>query len=132
MARPKSPILTEGELRIMKILWQVGPVSVREVADALAAEHDLAYTTVLSTLQTLEKKGVVAVDRQARAHTYRPLLQQQEARRGALRYILSRFFDGSADSLALNLLEDDEVEGDTVERLRRALADHEGNEDDGR
>ena len=57
MARPNSPILTESELRLMNVIWDHGPATVKDVVDALADEYELAYTTVMTTLQTLVKKG---------------------------------------------------------------------------
>ena len=132
MARPKSPILTEGELRLMKILWQLGAATVKDITDALADTENLAYTTVLSTLQTLTRKGAVKPEKQGRAYLYRPVIKQAEARRSAVRYILSRFFDGSADSLVLNILNDEEIEDETIKRLREALQQEGGERDDGR
>lgn len=130
MTRPRSPILTEGELRLMRILWRRGSATVKEITEALADSDNLAYTTILSTLQTLTKKGAVIPTRSGRAYVYRPVIEQTEARRSAVHYILSRFFDGSADSLVLNILKDEEIEDETVERLRRALEQEEWGEDD--
>ena len=129
MTRPKSPILTEGELRIMNVLWRLGSATVKEIVDALAESENLAYTTVLSTLQTLTKKGAVAHEKQGRAYLYRPVVEENEARRSAVHYVLSRFFGGSADSLVLNILRDDEIEDETVERLRQVLEQQRGEED---
>lgn len=127
MTRPSSPILTEGELRLMNILWAKGSATVKDITETLEESEGLAYTTVLSTLQTLTKKGVVKPKKKGRAFIYYPLLKQKEARLNALSYITSRFFGGSSDALVLNVLEKDELSEETLARLKMLIS--EGEED---
>lgn len=126
MFNPKLPNFTEAELRIMQILWRSGSATVREVAVELSKETELAYTTVLSTLQTMEQKGFVDHETRGRAYAYRPLVELDDAQDTAIEYVLNRFFSGSAESLVLKLMEQNEVTPETIERLRELLEQGEG------
>ena len=119
MPRKQSPTLTNAELRIMNVLWQRGPGTVQQVLDWLPEKPALAYNTVLTTVRILEKKGYVGHAKDGRAHVYEPLVERKEATRSEIRYLVSRFFRNSHDALVLNILEDNEIEGEEVERLRR-------------
>src|SRR5690606_17104564 len=119
MARPVSPTLTEAELRLMKVLWDRGASTTGEVVDALADEVALAESTVRTMMGILRDKGYVRATRRGRALVYHPLVDQTQAQRGALRHLISRFFDGSPSQLVLNLLGDEEIDEEEVERLRQ-------------
>jgi predicted transcriptional regulator len=125
MARKRSPILTEGELRLMNILWEKGTATVKEVVDALPSDQRLAYTTVLTTMQNLEKKAVIAHTEKGRAFVYYPVVHQDEAQQKATRYIINRFFNDSPDQLVLNILEHEEIDAATLARLRKLLEESE-------
>ena len=118
MARKKSPTLTEAELRLMDVLWERGKATVTEVADALPAAVPLAYSTVLTTLRILERKGYVRHIKQGRAFVYEAVIGRGEASRGAIRYVLSRFFGNSPELLVLNMLEDEQIDSRELERLK--------------
>src|SRR5271154_4188928 len=107
MARSKSPHLTEAELPIMRVLWSTGPMTVADVASALPNDPPLAYSTVLTILRILEQKGYVSHEKRARAFLYTAVVERKEASRDALRFVMSRFFTGSATSLVQNLIEDE-------------------------
>jgi predicted transcriptional regulator len=123
MPRPKSPTLTEAELRLMQILWSRGPGTVNDVAGALPRKTGLAYNTILTTLRILEAKGYVKRKKQGRAHVYSPVVDRTSARRSALRHVVSRFFENSPELLVLNLLDDEGVEPEELERLKAAIRD---------
>jgi predicted transcriptional regulator len=124
MARKRSPTLTEGELRLMDVLWERGSATVAEVADALPTELGLAYNTVLTTMRILESKGYLRHSKaaDARAFTYRPIVGREEAGRSAVRYLVSRFFRNSAEALVVNLLEDEKLDDAELQRIRKLLA----------
>lgn len=130
MARPRSPSLTEGELRIMDVVWEQEETTVRDVTDALS-EEGLAYTTVQTMMRILEDKGFLDHRKAGRAFIYRPLVDRQTARRTALRHLLSRFFDGSPSALVQNLLKDEALDAAELARLRAEVRDHDqrGGED---
>ncbi|HTW50001.1 MAG TPA: BlaI/MecI/CopY family transcriptional regulator, partial [Acidobacteriaceae bacterium] len=75
MPRKTSETLTEAELRIMQVLWQMGSGTVQQILDALPEKPALAYNTVLTTIRILEKKGYAGHDKDGRAHVYRPLVE---------------------------------------------------------
>jgi BlaI family transcriptional regulator, penicillinase repressor len=123
LPRPKSPTLTEAELRLMEVLWERGPATVHQLLKALPGNPALAYNSVLTTIRILEKKGYVRHLKDGRAHIYRPQVGKQEATRSEVRHLLSRFFKNSHELLVLNLLEDNSLDGEELKRLRDRLQD---------
>jgi BlaI family transcriptional regulator, penicillinase repressor len=121
LPRKQSPTLTEAELRLMNVLWLKGPGTVQQVLDWLSDKPPLAYNTVLTTIRILERKGYVGHVKDGRAHVYEPLIEREEATRSEIRHLVSRFFRNSHDALLLNILKDDEVEGEELKRLRKML-----------
>jgi predicted transcriptional regulator len=118
MPRPTSPILTDAELRLMKVLWERGKGTVSEIAGALPRRSRLAYSSVLTTLRILENKGYVRHEKQGRAFIYVPLVGRGEARRQSVRHLVDRFFDRSPGSLALNILENENLDEEDLRKLR--------------
>jgi predicted transcriptional regulator len=121
VARKKSPILTEAELRLMQVLWEKRTATVGEVLAGLPTDTALAYSTVLTTLRILETKGYVAHAESGRAFVYRPLIGRDEAIRTATQQLARRFFDNSPGLLALNLLEQENIDEHELERLKRLI-----------
>ena len=121
MARKKSPTLTEAELRLMRVLWQRGEATVAEVAAAVRSPAPLAYSTVLTMLRILEHKGYLTHTQQGRAFRYRPIVDEKAARRHAVRHLVSRFFGGSARLLVLNVIEQEKIDVDELQRLRKLV-----------
>jgi predicted transcriptional regulator len=123
VARKKSPNLTESELRLMEVIWKKGKATVADVAEALPKSLDLAYNTVLTTLRILEDKGYVrhTTAKDSRAFIYSPLVSRAQASHRAVQHLLSRFFGDSAEALVLNLIEDEELSGAELKRVRELL-----------
>ena len=123
MARSKSLSLTEGELRLMDVIWDKGSATVAEVADALPKQLGLAYNTVLTTLRILEDKGYVrhSKSKEGRAFIYRPVVSREVASRSAVRHLLGRFFGNSREALVLNLLEDEDLSEAERKRIQDLL-----------
>lgn len=132
MARSKSPILTESELRLMNILWDKGATTVKEVVAALPKDQPLAYNTVQTMLQILEKKGFLRHEqqKQGRAFVYHPVVDRNQARRSTVRYIVSRFFDGSPELLMHNILEHEEIDSKAIQRVKQLLEEQESEEEE--
>ena len=120
MARKKSPTLTEGELRIMEVLWRLGRGSVAEVAGAMPPPP-VAYNTVLTTLRILEQKGHVAHEEAGRAYIYYPLIAREAAAQSAVKQVVSKFFGNNAGALALRLIENERPSDDEIARLRSLI-----------
>ena len=92
------------ELAVMSDLWRLGSASVSEVRDAL--EEDLAYTSVLSALQTLEEKGYVRHEAEGRAYRYFPTVEAERAGGSALARIRDAIFHGSAERMFAQMVSD--------------------------
>ena len=118
MPPKKSPTLTEAELRLMEVLWLKGPATVHDILEALPPRPALAYNSVLTTIRILEKKGYVQHVKEGRAHLYMPLVGRQEASRFEIKNLVGRFFKDSHELLLLNILEDKNISGDELARLR--------------
>jgi predicted transcriptional regulator len=105
----------------MEVLWREGRATVADVVSGLAAPP-LSYSTVLTTLRTLEQKGHIAHEEDGRAFVYSPLVARTDAAKSAARYLLGRFFGDSPGALALALLDDARLSDDDVEKIRRVLS----------
>ena len=110
---------TDRELDVMSVLWDLDSATVAEVREQLADE--LAYTTVLTVLRTLEQKGYVGHTGEGRAHRYRPLVKREAAGRSALRRLVDKVFDGSPELLLTQLVSDKNLSDEELRRLRRLL-----------
>lgn len=122
MARKVSKTLTEGELRIMEVVWKLQSASVRDVATVLQKKESVAYNTVQTMLRILEDKGYVKHTKSGRSFIYRPLVEQRKARSAALKQLLSSFFDDSPQSLVVNLLQDEELDASDIQKLKELIA----------
>lgn len=123
MPRPASKTLTEGELRIMDAVWRLGRANVREVAEALRPETDVAYNTVQTMLGILTEKGYLDRVKEGRAFVYGARVTRGAARRQALSHLLDRFFGGSRRELVLDLVDADDLDGAALDDLRALLAE---------
>ncbi len=85
MARQRSPSLTDGEARLMTVLWERTSATVAEIVEALGTERPVNYSTVQTLLRILEKKGYIEHRKSGRAFVYKPVVDQQQARRRALK-----------------------------------------------
>jgi predicted transcriptional regulator len=118
--------LTDREADVMQILWENGPSVVSEVRAGLT--DDLAYTTVLTILRTLESKGYVTHVEEGRGHRYAAAVQQQAARKSALRHLTSKLFGGSTELLFAQLVADKNLTPKEVRRMRELLKEKPGKE----
>ena len=121
MARKPSQTLTDGELKIMDVLWNRDEATVQVVTDALASDHPVAYSTVQTMLGILHDKGFVDYHKEGRAFVYTTLIDRSEARRTALRHMLRQFFGGSTTALAESLLDEEDIDPIELERLQQRV-----------
>ena len=112
------------ELAVMSVLWRLGSATVTEVRDAL--EEDLAYTSVLSALQTLEEKGHVRHETEGRAHRYFAVVGAERAGGSALARIRNAIFHGSAERMFAQMVSDKKLGRKELEQMRRLLAERLG------
>ena len=118
-AAPPRP--TQTELEILRVLWQRGPSSVREVHQIMLETRGAGYTTVLKLMQIMARKGLVVRDERERTHVYRAALAQEQTQRQLLTDLLDRAFDGSASQLILQALAAKRTSPDEMEEIRRML-----------
>ena len=112
---------TDRELDVMAVLWELGSATVAEVRERLSDE--LAYTTVLTVLRTLEEKRYVDHTEEGRAHRYRPLVGRDAAGASALRRIVQKLFAGSPELLLTHLVADRKLSERELRRMRKLLDD---------
>lgn len=121
MARPKSNELTAAEQKVMQVLWQSGPLTVREIAETLNQQQQLAYTTVQTLCRILLDKGHVSCEKQGKAFLYQATTVQQEARTQALLALVKKFFGGSPDLLAQHLISESTLSDDLASQLQQKI-----------
>ena len=121
MPRKPSPALTDAEARVMAVLWQLETATVGDVVAALAPERTVSYSTVQTMLRILEDKQYVVHDKVARAFIYRPVVDERQARRRALRHLATRLFNGSPSLLVMNVLHDEEMDPAELQRLKKLV-----------
>lgn len=128
MARKATNRPTDAELGILRVLWQAGPSTVREVHAVLDKSTPTGYTTVLKQLQIMTDKGLVERDEAQRAHIYRAHSPREEVQRGLVGDLVDRAFNGSASQLVLQALSARPASARDVAAIRRLLDDMEGEE----
>lgn len=121
--RPTKANPTDFELAILKVLWQHGPSTAREVLERLRGRRQVGYTTVLKMLQLMEEKGMVSVDRSARSHVYAPRMREASTLRRLVGDFVDRAFDGAADRALVHLVEDGRLGTDELDDLERKIAE---------
>jgi BlaI family penicillinase repressor len=119
MPRRKEAPLTKLELQIMQAIWKLGPSNVAAVQDAL--EQELAYTTVQTMLNILERKGKLKRKLRGRAYEYTAVVTEAHASGHALRDLIDRMFSGSSEELVMSLLKTRQIDSDTIARLTQRL-----------
>jgi predicted transcriptional regulator len=122
------PRPTPAELEILRVLWERGPSTVREVHDGLDRDRATGYTTVLKLLQIMADKGLVTRDESARAHVYAARVPAADTQRQLVRDLLDRAFGGSASKLVMHALSARKTSAAEIARIRRLLDDIEGGE----
>lgn len=104
--RAAKPVLTEHELEIMKIVWQLDRATVRDVYETILKQRRVAYTTVMTMMKILERKGYLKKSQEDRAYVYRPSQPEESVIRGMVRDFVNRVFNGSAEPLLVHLVEE--------------------------
>jgi BlaI family penicillinase repressor len=121
----RTPKPTVGELEILRVLWERGPSTVREIHETLTKTRDMGYTTVLKLLQIMTAKGTVRRNEEQRAHIYRACQPAEETKRELAGDVLQRVFAGSASQLMMHALEGRRTSRRELEELRRLLDEYE-------
>jgi BlaI family transcriptional regulator, penicillinase repressor len=122
----KTPRPTDAELAILRVLWEQGACTVRQVHEALSRDRPAAYTTALKMLQIMTEKGLVRRDVSDRTHVYQPRLSEEQTQRQLVRDLLDRAFGGSSSKLVMQALSAKRATPEELTEIRRLL---EGNRD---
>ena len=120
-----APLLAPQELEIMKVVWQAPEVTVRQVYESLRRRRKVAYTTVMTMMGVLERKGHLTKSMVGRTHVYRAAQPRGSAVSALLRDFIDRVFNGSARPLLVHLASDGRLSKDDLDELRRLLEDAE-------
>ena len=122
--RPPRP--TDAELAILRVLWERGPSTVRDIHEAMSDRQTTVYTTTLKFLQIMFEKGLVERDDSRRTHVYAPRLREEETQRQLVGDLLERAFGGSAEKLVLQALSAKGIAAEDLARIRQLLDEIEG------
>lgn len=123
MKRKRSYRLGDLQLRIMKVLWEAGPLTVAEVQERLSGDP-LAYTTVATMLRKMEDRQLVAHRQEGRRFVYEPLASQEAVSQSMAGDLLDRLFAGSLSEAVSHLLETRDVSADELDRLEQVIEEH--------
>lgn len=114
--------ISAAELEVLSALWEGGPMTVREVMNTLHAQgREIAYTTVLTFLARLERKGVVSSDKQGLAYVYRALVSRDKVARTRLRDLVDQVFDGAPGPLVLHLMKNERFTNEELAEMRALI-----------
>ena len=105
----------------MSVLWQHQTATVGDVVAVLQKKRAVSYSTVQTILRILENKKYVKHDKVARAFVYRPVVDEHQARRRALRHLVGRLFNGSPSLLVLNVLDDEQIDPAELNRVKKLI-----------
>jgi predicted transcriptional regulator len=129
MAKLSLPRPTDTELEILRVLWQRGPSTVREVQETIGETRATGYTTVLKMLQIMTEKGLVRRDERQRAHVYEARLAQEQTQQQLVGDLLERAFDGSATNLVMQALATKKkASAEELSQIRQILDEYERGE----
>ena len=115
--RPAKPVLTDQELEIMKVIWDLGSATVRDVYEAILERRKIAYTTVMTMMKILEQKKYLKKNQTERAHVYRPAQPRHKVIGGLVREFVNRVFNGSAEPLLVHLVEEHDLSREDLEEI---------------
>lgn len=118
---PPTARPTNAELAILRVLWNHGPQTVREILERLDPNRETGYTTVLKLLQIMTEKGLASRDENQRSHVYQAAVAQQSAQRQLVRDLMDKAFSGSASALVLSALSDRPSTSEELTKIRAVL-----------
>ena len=119
--RSAMPTLTGQELEIMKVVWRLETATVRQVYEELLKQRRIAYTSVMTIMNILERKGHLKRRQEDRAYVYVPAKPQKQVIGSMVREFIQRVFNGSAEPLLVHLVEDEQLTEQDVEEIRRSI-----------
>ena len=124
MPRPSSDQPTPGELEVLKVFWDRGPSTVREVMEVLNRDRERAYTSVMSLMNVMTDKGLLRREPQGRAFIYEAAVAREATLGQAVGDLLGRVFEGSASALVAHLLGQSNISDAELDAIRRAISEY--------
>ena len=123
MSRKKQPSSrpTDAELELLRVLWERGPSTVRDVHEALPKSKSTRYTTTLKILQNMTDKGLVTRDESRRSHVYKAAAAAEKTQRQLVRHLLQGAFGGSPARLVMQALSEERASPEELEEIRQLL-----------
>ena len=121
MARPALPRPTDAELTVLRVLWERGPRTVRQVHEELGVDRPVGYTTTLKMMQIMADKGLVERDESSRSHIYRACKSEEKTQRQLIRDLLNRAFGGSARKLFVQAMAESKASPAEMAEIRKVL-----------
>jgi BlaI family transcriptional regulator, penicillinase repressor len=125
MARPPQPGPTKRELLLLKLLWEHGPLTVREIHQLFPSRSKPAYTSLQTNLQGMLEKAYIASNTKDRAHVYKAVLTREKIERETIKDVLERVFDGSALRLITTALTNSKASPEEIEKLQALIEERE-------
>ena len=122
MGKQEKSTLTKLELQIMQVIWRLGPSNVSQVQEGL--EQELAYTTVQTMLNILEKKGKLRRKLRGRSYEYSAAVSEAKASGHAVRDLVDRMFGGSSEELVMSLIKSRQIDPERIAELSKKLSAH--------
>jgi BlaI family transcriptional regulator, penicillinase repressor len=116
---------TELEMKILSLLWEHGPMTARQVLESLPDQKQRAYTSVLSVMQVMDKKGFLKRRREGMTDVWRPAMKQEKVMRPFLRNIVSNLFAGRPSAVMQHLLDGTPVDRGEIQSIKRLIRDYE-------
>ena len=126
MVRRKSPRPTDRELTILRILWDNGPSTVRQVNEAMNEDENTGYTTTLKLMQIMTEKRLLVRDESQFKHVYKPALTEERTQKQLVGDLLDKAFSGSAEKLVMRALSARKVSAKELAGMRKILDEFEG------
>ena len=119
---PRNYEIGDAELDVLKVLWDGGPATVREVLTQLHDQgRNVAYTTAQTLLNRLEQKGFVSSDKSELAHVFRARLTRERVRRSRLQTLVGQLYDGAAGSLVMHLVKTQRLSKEEIAELQALI-----------
>ena len=122
--RPRPDTPTDGELEILKVLWERGPSTVREVLGELNKTRERAYTSVMTMMNLMYEKGLLKRIQEGRAFVYRPVEEQRTTLSEIVDHLVGKAFDGSPSSLVTALLDQSQISEQELGEIQKAIAEY--------
>jgi BlaI family penicillinase repressor len=123
MARPRHESPTPAELEVLQVIWERGPSTVREVMRVLNRQRPRAYTSVMSLMNVMAEKGLLATKPKGRAFVYSARVSQTGTQSEIVKDLLNRVFDGSASALVTHLLAEAKPDSEELEEIRKTISE---------